>query len=73
MINWRELTEFYQWCNYNWAMFLLSLKDYCEKGKGLAADSFYGKESLAIQILNNGGSGPVINYDIREITFSTHS
>lgn len=34
--NWRELTEFYQWCNYNWAMFLLSLKDYCEKGKGLA-------------------------------------
>ena len=33
---WRELTEFYQWCNYNWAMSLLSLKDYCEKGKGLA-------------------------------------
>jgi uncharacterized protein YndB with AHSA1/START domain len=32
--NWRELTEFYQWCNYNWAMFLLSLKNYCEDGDG---------------------------------------
>ena len=31
---WRQLTEFYRWCNYNWAMFLLSLKNYCEKGKG---------------------------------------
>ena len=31
---WRKLTEFYQWCNYNWAMFLLSLKSYCEDGKG---------------------------------------
>ncbi|WP_085474541.1 SRPBCC family protein [Sphingobacterium psychroaquaticum] len=27
---WREVTEFYQWCNYNWAMFLLRLKRYCE-------------------------------------------
>lgn len=32
--NWRELTEFYRWCNYNWAMFLLSLKSYCEDGAG---------------------------------------
>jgi uncharacterized protein YndB with AHSA1/START domain len=32
--DWRELTEFYQWCNYNWAMFLLSLKHYVEDGKG---------------------------------------
>ncbi len=32
--DWRELTEFYRWCNYNWAMFLLSLKTYCEEGKG---------------------------------------
>lgn len=32
--DWRELTEFYQWCNYNWAMFLLSLKSYCEDGEG---------------------------------------
>lgn len=32
--DWRELTEFYRWCNYNWAMFLLSLKNYCEDGLG---------------------------------------
>ena len=32
--DWRELTEFYQWCNYNWAMFLLSLKSHCEDGEG---------------------------------------
>lgn len=32
--DWRELTEFYRWCSYNWAMFLLSLKGYCEDGKG---------------------------------------
>lgn len=32
--DWRELTEFYQWCNYNWTMFLLSLKSYCEDGEG---------------------------------------
>lgn len=28
--NWRELTDFYRWCNYNWAMFLYRLKAYCE-------------------------------------------
>lgn len=33
--NWRELTEFYRACNYNWAMFLYSLKSYCEDGKGM--------------------------------------
>ncbi|UGU14943.1 SRPBCC domain-containing protein [Sinomicrobium kalidii] len=33
--NWKEVTEFYRWCNYNWGMFLLSLKTYCEDGKGL--------------------------------------
>lgn len=32
---WREVTEFYRWCNYNWAMFLYSLKQYCEDGSGL--------------------------------------
>ena len=32
--DWRELTEFYQYCNYNWAMFLLSLKLYCEGDQG---------------------------------------
>ncbi len=29
-VDWRELTDFYRWCNYNWALFLLRLKDYCE-------------------------------------------
>jgi hypothetical protein len=32
---WREVTEFYRWCNYNWAMFIYSLKSYCEEGIGL--------------------------------------
>ena len=34
--NWRERTDFYRWCSYNWAMFLFSLKTYCEEQKGLA-------------------------------------
>lgn len=34
-INWREITAFYRFCNYNWAMFLYSLKLYCEDGGGL--------------------------------------
>ncbi|MCF8716329.1 SRPBCC domain-containing protein [Joostella atrarenae] len=29
--DWRARTEFYGWCNYNWAMFLLRLKNYCER------------------------------------------
>ncbi len=33
--DWRERTEFYRWCSYNWAMFLFSLKTYCENQKGL--------------------------------------
>lgn len=32
--DWRSLTEFYRYCNYNWAMFLLSLKLYCEGEAG---------------------------------------
>ncbi|KEO72222.1 SRPBCC family protein [Anditalea andensis] len=32
---WRERTDFYRWCSYNWAMFLYSLKTYCENQKGL--------------------------------------
>lgn len=32
---WREVTEFYRFCNYNWAIFLLSLKQYCEEGVGI--------------------------------------
>jgi uncharacterized protein YndB with AHSA1/START domain len=34
-LNWRAVTEFFMACNYNWAIFLLSLKQYCEEGKGL--------------------------------------
>jgi uncharacterized protein YndB with AHSA1/START domain len=33
--SWRELTDFYRWCGYNWAIFLFSLKTYCENQKGL--------------------------------------
>lgn len=33
--NWREITTFYRFCNYNWAMFLYSLKLFCEDGVGL--------------------------------------
>ncbi|MHA7108816.1 SRPBCC family protein [Sunxiuqinia elliptica] len=29
-LDWRELTDFYRWCNYNWALFLFRLKHYCE-------------------------------------------
>ena len=32
---WRAMTEFYRFCNYNWGIFLLSLKGYCEDGKGM--------------------------------------
>ncbi len=31
---WKEITPCYKFCNYNWAMFLLSLKQYCELEKG---------------------------------------
>ncbi len=33
--DWRERTNFYRWCSYNWAMFLFRLKKYCENQKGL--------------------------------------
>jgi len=33
--DWKERTEFYRWCSYNWGMFLFSLKKYCENQKGL--------------------------------------
>lgn len=33
--NWRERTDYYRWCSYNWGMFLFSLKTYCEDEKGL--------------------------------------
>lgn len=34
-MNWREVTPFYRSCNYNWAIFLYSLKSYCEDGEGI--------------------------------------
>jgi hypothetical protein len=34
-MNWREVTPFFRSCNYNWAIFLYSLKTYCEEGYGL--------------------------------------
>ncbi|MFY0625571.1 MAG: SRPBCC domain-containing protein [Reichenbachiella sp.] len=33
--NWAAQTEFYASCNFNWAFYLTSLKNLCEKGKGL--------------------------------------
>jgi uncharacterized protein YndB with AHSA1/START domain len=33
--DWQDVTEFYRFCNYNWAIFLLSLKQYCEEGTGI--------------------------------------
>jgi len=33
--NWKEVTPFYRSCNYNWAIFLYSLKSYCEDGGGI--------------------------------------
>jgi len=31
---WREATDFFASCNYNWGYYLSSLKSYCENGKG---------------------------------------
>lgn len=28
--DWRAVTEYYRWCNYNWSMFLQRLKIHCE-------------------------------------------
>lgn len=28
-LDWRELTDYYRWCNYHWALFLFRLKNYC--------------------------------------------
>ncbi|MCC5916403.1 MAG: SRPBCC domain-containing protein [Cryomorphaceae bacterium] len=28
--NWKARTEYFQWCAYNWALFLKRLKDHCE-------------------------------------------
>ena len=31
---WREINDFYRFCNYHWDWFLYSLKHYCENGEG---------------------------------------
>jgi len=32
--NWKEETDFFASCNYNWGYYLRSLKQYCETGEG---------------------------------------
>lgn len=32
--DWRALTDVYAGCNYNWALFMKSLKSFCETGTG---------------------------------------
>ena len=32
--DWRQMTDFYASCNYNWGFYMRSLKTYCETGKG---------------------------------------
>ena len=32
--NWKSQTEFFAHCNFQWGRYLLSLKNYCEFGKG---------------------------------------
>ena len=33
-INWADQTEFFGHCNFQWGRYLMSLKKYCETGKG---------------------------------------
>lgn len=35
--DWREATDFFTACNYDWGRFLTSLKSYCETGTGTPA------------------------------------
>ena len=32
--NWNKETDFFANCNYHWGHYLLSLKNYCEVGRG---------------------------------------
>ncbi len=32
--DWKEMTDFFAHCNFNWGWYLASLKEYCETGKG---------------------------------------
>ncbi|GLO68047.1 MULTISPECIES: SRPBCC domain-containing protein [Oceanobacillus] len=34
-MNWKDVTTCYRICNYNWAIFLYSLKQYCEEEVGM--------------------------------------
>lgn len=36
--NWREATDFYAYCNFQWGQYMVSLKHYCETGKGSPFD-----------------------------------
>ena len=38
--NWKEMTDFYAYCNLQWAKYLTSLKDLCETGKGNPFNQF---------------------------------
>ena len=33
--NWKDETDFFASCNYQWGYYLMSLKLYCETGKGM--------------------------------------
>lgn len=33
-LNWESQTEFFAHCNFQWGKYLMSLKNYCESGKG---------------------------------------
>jgi uncharacterized protein YndB with AHSA1/START domain len=33
-IGWAEASDFYASCNFSWAKYFISLRDYCEKGQG---------------------------------------
>ena len=32
--DWKNMTEFFAHCNFNWGWYLASLKEYCETGTG---------------------------------------
>lgn len=32
---WKDVTDFFRFCNYHWGWFLYSLKLYCEEGAGI--------------------------------------
>ena len=34
--NWKGLTDFFAHCNFQWGRYMVSLKNYCEKGAGIS-------------------------------------